>query len=65
MTENVENHTIALLQELRVELRTSFEQVGGRFDKTDVRLERIERRLKTVEHQILGLRHDEAGAAQE
>ena len=65
MSDNVENHTIALLQELRTELRASFDQVGTRFDKTDGRLDRIERRLKTVEHQIIGLRHDEAGAAQE
>lgn len=57
MSENTENHTIKLLQEMRREMKQGFASVDARFDAVDARFESVEMRLENVEIRLDGMTH--------
>ncbi len=52
MAEDVENHTLRLLQEMRAEMREGFTQVNLRMDGLEQRLDGVEQRLGGVEQRL-------------
>ena len=49
MAEDIENHTLRLLQEMRGEMREGFAELRVRLDGVEQRLDGVERRLGVVE----------------
>ena len=52
MAEDIENHTLRLLQEMRGEMREGFAELRVRLDGVEQRLDRVEQRLDGVERRL-------------
>ncbi|MGX0876240.1 hypothetical protein ACSSV4_000915 [Roseovarius sp. MBR-154] len=50
MAETPDNHTIALLQEMRREMRERFDTVDERFDAVDERFDGVDARIDGLTH---------------
>ena len=50
MAETPDNHTIALLQEMRREMRERFDAVDDRFDAIDERFDGVDARIDGLTH---------------
>jgi archaellum component FlaC len=57
MAETPDNHTIALLQEMRREMRERFDAIDERFDAIDERFDAIDERFDGVDARIDGVTH--------
>ena len=55
MAEDIENHTLRLLQEMRGEMREGFAEMRERLDGVEQRLDRVEQRLDGVEQRLDGV----------
>jgi len=45
MSEDIENHTIRLLQEMRAEMRAGFDKVDARFSELDARFDEVDLKI--------------------
>ncbi|MDZ7710579.1 MAG: hypothetical protein U5K36_11375 [Roseovarius sp.] len=50
MAETPENHTIALLQDMRREMRERFDAIDRRFDEVEERFDGVDARIDGVTH---------------
>jgi tetrahydromethanopterin S-methyltransferase subunit G len=57
MAETPDNHTIALLQEMRREMRERFDEIGRRFEHVNQRFDEIDARFDGVDARIDGVTH--------
>lgn len=55
MSEEPENHTIRLLQEMRAEMRERFDKVDERFEEIDKRFEQIDKRFDKIDSDVAQL----------
>ena len=57
MAETPENHTIALLQDMRHEMRERFDEIDRRFEHINQRFDEIDERFDGVDARIDGVTH--------
>ena len=57
MADTPDNHTVALLQEMRREMRERFDAIDTRFDGIDSRFDGVDDRFDGVDARIDGLTH--------
>jgi hypothetical protein len=55
MADDVENHTLRVLQEMRTEMREGFRRVDERFTGVDQRLDKLESRAQSLEARQLSV----------
>jgi hypothetical protein len=55
MADDIENHTLRLLQEMRTEMRQGFARVDERFTAVDQRLDKLESRAQSLETRQLSV----------
>lgn len=55
MTDEPENHTLRLLQEMRAEMRQGFALVGAKMDQVSAQVEDLTERMETVETTLSGV----------
>jgi chromosome segregation ATPase len=55
MADDVENHTVRLLQEMRAEMREGFVRLDGRLSAVEQRIATVEQRITDVEQRLGGL----------
>jgi chromosome segregation ATPase len=64
MADDVENHTLRLLQEMRTEMRDGFARVDQRLTAVEQRLTGVEQRLDGVEQRLGGVEQRLTGSEQ-
>jgi uncharacterized coiled-coil protein SlyX len=54
VADEIENHTIRLLQEMRAEMNARFDHIDRKFDAVNGRLDAVEERLEHFDTRLTG-----------